>query len=95
MIEVRGKAREFTEEEIRYIVDNWGKETAHSMKKKLNCTWYAVCKVAEKYGLELPTSNKWTTEEIETLKLLSDKYHYSEIALMMNKSENAIYLKAK
>ena len=65
------------------------------MKKKFNCSWYAVCKVAEKHGLEIPTSNEWTNEEIETLKLLSDKYHYSEIANIMNKTENAIYMKAR
>ena len=65
------------------------------MKKKFNCSWYAVCKVAENHGLEIPTSNEWTNEEIETLKLLSDKYHYSEIANIMNKTENAIYMKAR
>lgn len=92
---MRGKKREFTQDEINYIVNNWGKESPNSMKKKFNCSWYAVCKVAEKYGLEIPTSNEWTDEEIKTLKTLSDKYHYSEIAKIMNKTENAIYLKAR
>lgn len=89
------KARIFTEEEIKYIIDNWGKESPHSMKKKFNCSWYAVAKVAQNNGLELPTTNEWTEEEIETLKTLSDKYHYTEIAKIMDKTENAIYLKAK
>ena len=92
---MKGKKREFTDEEIQYIISNWGKESPHSMKKKFNCSWYAVCKIAEKNGLEIPTSNEWTNEEIETLKLLSDKYHYSEIAKIMNKTENAIYIKAR
>lgn len=92
---MRGKKREFTEDEVQYILSNWGKESPHSMKKKFNCSWYAVCKVAEKQGLEIPTSNEWAAEEIETLKLLSDKYHYSEIAKIMNKTENSIYLKAR
>ena len=92
---MKGKKREFTDEEIQYIISNWGKESPHSMKKKFNCSWYAVCKIAEKHGLEIPTSNEWTNEEIETLKLLSDKYHYSEIAKIMNKTENAIYIKAR
>lgn len=92
---MRGKAYEFTEEEIKYIVEHWGTESAHSMKKRFGCSWYAVCKVAEKHGLEMPTSNEWSQEEIETLKELAEQYHYSEIAVMMNKSENAIYLKAK
>lgn len=92
---MKGKKREFTDDEIQYIINNWGKETPHSMKKRFNCSWYAVCKVAEKHGLEIATSNEWTNEEIEALKLLSDKYHYSEIAKIMNKTENAIYLKAR
>ncbi|MBE6152455.1 MAG: hypothetical protein E7165_04005 [Firmicutes bacterium] len=92
---MRGKRREFTDEEINYIITNWGKESPHSMKKKLACTWYAVCKIAEANGLELPTSNNWTEEEITTLKELAEIYHYTEIAKIMGKSENAIYLKAK
>ena len=90
-----GKKYEFTEEQIKYIIDNWGKESPHSMKKKFGCTWYAVCKVAESHGLEIPTSNAWTEEEIKVLKELSDKYHYTEIAKIMGKTENAIYLKAR
>lgn len=92
---MRGKPYEFTDAEIQYIISNWGKESPHSMKKKFGCTWYAVCKIAEEHGLEIPKSKEWTKEEIETLKLLSDKYHYSEIAKIMNKTENAIYLKAR
>lgn len=92
---MKGKKRLFTNEEREYIISNWGKESPHSMKKKFNCSWNAVCKIAEENGLELPTSNEWTNEEIETLKLLSDKYHYSEIAKIMNKTENAIYIKAR
>lgn len=90
-----GKKYEFTEEQIKYIIDNWGKESPHSMKNKFGCTWYAVCKVAESHGLEILTSNAWTEEEIKVLKELSDKYHYTEIAKIMGKTENAIYLKAR
>ena len=90
-----GKKYEFTEEQIKYIIDNWGKESPHSMKKKFGCTWYAVCKVAESHSLEIPTSNVWTDEEIKILKELADKYHYTEIAKIMGKTENAIYLKAR
>lgn len=85
----------FTEEEVKYILDNWGKESAHSMKKKFNCSWYAVCNVAKEHGLELPKSNEWTKEEIEFLKELSKTHNYKDIAKIMNKTETAIYLKAK
>ena len=79
-----GKKYKFTEEQIKYIIDNWEKESPYSMKNKFGCTWYAVCKVAESYGLEIPTSNAWTEEEIKALKKLADKYHYTEIAKMDN-----------
>lgn len=85
----------FTEEEIKYIIDNWGKESAHSMKKKFNCSWYAVYKVAEEHGLELPKSNEWTADDVETLIKLSEEFHYEEIAEIMNRTKNAIYLKAR
>lgn len=92
---MKGKKREFTEEEIKYIIDNWGIEAPHSMKKRFNCSWYAVCKVAENHGLEMPNSKAWTKKDIETLTELAEIYHYSEIATIMHKTENAIYLKAK
>lgn len=87
--------RIFTEEEINYIIDNWGKESTYSMRKKFDCSFEAICKVAVKNGLEKPKSNQWTEEEINTLKELSDKFHYQDIAKIMGKSENAIYLKAR
>ena len=65
---MKGKKRKFTDDEIQYIINNWGKESPHSMKKRFNCSWYAVCKVAEKHGSEIPISNEWTNEDIETLK---------------------------
>ena len=92
---MRGHRYEFTDDQIIYIIKNWGKESAHSMKKRFGCSWEAVCRVAEEHGLELPTSNKWTDEQIEQLKLLAENYHYKEIAKIMNRSENAIYLKAR
>ncbi|MDD4188112.1 MAG: hypothetical protein PHX04_05105 [Bacilli bacterium] len=92
---MRGKKFEFTDEQIQYILDNWGKESAHSMKKKFGCTWDAVVGIAKANGLELPTSNDWTQEEIDTLKVLAEKYHYKDIAKNMGKTENAIYLKAR
>lgn len=92
---MNGRKRIFSEEEVKYIIENWGKESPYSMKKKFGCTWYAVCKVAEANGLELPKSNEWTEKEIELLKELSEQYHYADIADMMGKTENAIYLKAR
>ena len=93
---MRRPKRIFTEKEKKYIVDNWGKESVHSMKKKFDCTWYAVCNVAKEYGLDMPTKEgEWTKEDIETLKLLAAEVHYEEIATIMSRTENAIYLKAR
>ena len=92
---MRGKKHEFKEEDIKYIIENWKKQSPHSMKKKFNCSWYAVCSVAKEHNLELPTSNEWTEEEVKQLKQLSEIYHYTTIAKIMNKTENAIYLKAR
>lgn len=87
--------REFTEEEINYILKNWGKESAYSMKKRFNCTWYAIAKIAERHGLPLPKSNAWTEKEVRKLKRLAPKYHYYIIAEKLGKSNNAVYLKAR
>lgn len=85
----------FTDEQINYIVSNWGKESAHSMKNKFGCTWYSVVKVAQEKGLEAPNSNEWTDNQIKQLKELSNKYHYEKIADILEKSPNAVYLKAR
>ena len=87
--------KKFTDEEIKYILDNWGKISVHQMKKDLNCSWETVCRVAEKHGKSRPQSNSWTDEEVEKLKVLSEKLHYKEIAVIMQKTDNAIYLKAR
>lgn len=92
---MRRRKHEFSDEDIKYIVENWGKESPHSMKKKFGCTWYAVCKVAENHGLKIPTSNDWTEEQVKQLKELSEDYDKETIAQLMNKTENAIYLKAR
>ena len=92
---MNGKKREFSDEEIEYIVKNWGKESPNKMRSKFNCSWEAICRVAKSKGLEIPTSNVWTPEEIEKLRLLATKYHYSKIAKLMNKTEKAVYLKAR
>lgn len=92
---MRGEKFIFTEEQINYIINNWGKESAHSMKNRFGCSWNAVVNIAKEHGLDLPSSNDWTEEQIETLKTLSEHYHYEDIARKMGKTENAIYLKAR
>ena len=86
---------DWTDAKEKYLKDNWSVETTHSLKLKLECTWYAVTKKAEELGLPPHPSNRWTTKEKQTLRELSEIYHYKTIARMMNKTEDAIYLKAR
>ncbi len=91
----RGEKFKFTQEQKNYIVTNWGKESAHSMKKKFGCSWYAICNVAKEHNLDMPESEKWTEDEINKLIKMSDKMHYEKIADNLGKTNNAVYLKAK
>ena len=86
---------QFSEEQIKYIKENWDKETAHSLKKKFGCTWYAVNNMAKSLGLEEKETNYWTEEEILQLKELAPRLHYKKIAKKLNKTSNAVYLKAR
>lgn len=91
----RGKKFEFSQEQIDYIINNWGKESAYSMKNKFGCSWYAICNVAKQHGLSMPESDKWTKQQVDELVKMSDKMHYEKIAQILGKTNNAVYLKAK
>lgn len=61
------------------------------MKKKFDCSWYAVCKVAEEHGLELPKSNDWTNEEIKYAEsLFNFGKSYKEISKIINRPECSV-----
>jgi hypothetical protein len=85
----------WTEETINYVRENWGKIKAHSMKKVLGCSWYAVVNKAKELGFESPENSDWDDDDVLKLKELAEKYHYEDIAKMMNRTPNAIYLKAR
>ncbi len=85
----------FTEEEIKYIKDNWGKISIDKLKNIIGCRRETIIKLAQEYELSIPKSNKWTEDEINKLKELSKSTHYTKIAEILNKSEKAIYRKAK
>ncbi len=78
------------------IIDKYKKGISiHTLKKEYNTTWYTIGKIIESAGLELPKSNAWNKEEVEQLKELSEEFHYKDIALLMNRPEQGIYLKAR
>lgn len=91
---MRGEKKIFTAEEKKYIVDNWETSTPGAMRKIFHCSWDAIANVGKEYNLETAKPNLWTEEEINTLKELATIYDHKKIALLMNKSENAIYIKA-
>lgn len=79
--------------DVEYIIENWGKESAHSMKKRFNCSWQTVANKAKELGLSEPVDPTWTAEEVDTLIGLAKKgVHYKKIAEVMEKywQENEI-----
>jgi DNA-binding CsgD family transcriptional regulator len=89
-------SRILTDKDKEEIIDKYKQGISiHSLKKEYGTTWLTVSKVIKNAGLELPESNEWKQEEIKQLEELSKTYHYKDIASIMNKSDNAIYLKAR
>ena len=94
---MRGKSYLFTNEQIEYIINNWGKESPYSMRKKFGCSWEAVCKVAEEHGLEVSKSNRWTKEEVTTIMDKTEKAVAFEVQELGCKRGNIdeSYMRAK
>lgn len=91
---MRGQKYIFTEEQKKYIIDNWGKESIHSMKNRFNCSWYAIAAVGKDNNLELPKFNEWTEEDVNKLIEYAKEYDVKTIAELMNRTEQAIFIKA-
>ena len=89
-------ARTLTDKDKKEIIEKYKQGVKiHALKKEYETTWFTVGKIIEGAGLELPPSDKWTKDDINKLKKLSNTYHYKDIAKMMGRTENAIYLKAR
>lgn len=85
----------FSKEEEKYILDNWGKISIHAMKNNIGCTWNAVYVFAKDNNLNLPKSNAWSDDDVEKLIEYAEKYDFKKIAKKLDRTENAVYLKAK
>lgn len=83
----------FSDEEKKYIVENWGLVSVYKMKEKLHCSWETVANYGREMGLTMPTQEHiaWTEEEIELLRKLAPKKHYKKIAKELNRSNEAVY----
>lgn len=88
---------QFTEEQIQYIKQNWGKESAGSIAKKFGCSWYILVKVAEQLGLSRPPTKNdrlWSKEEEQMLKEMWGYAPIERIAKKLNRSLTAISVRA-
>ena len=86
--------RVFTEEEIDYILDNWGKMSARAMARSLHASRDTLARIAKELDLEMPKNYYWTKEEIELLTLLAEEMPYQEMPKYINRSADAIREKA-
>lgn len=82
--------KNYTQDELNYIHDNYTSMTAKELSIKLNKSIGSVNNATRKMGLVKQTHNKWTEEEI---KFLQDNYMgmaSEEIAKHINHSVDAI-----
>ncbi len=85
----------FSEEQEQFMIKHWNEYTINQFKKEFNYSWGACFNKAVELGLELKNSVKWAPCEEEELKNLADKYGCDEIARKLNRTETAVYLKAR
>lgn len=83
----------FSDEEKKYIIDNWGLVSIYKMKEKLQCSWNTIANYGREMGLPLPTQEHiaWNDKEIEQLRELAPKMHYKKIAKKLGRSYEAVY----
>ena len=86
--------RVFTDEELDYILDNWGKMNVHSIARELHTSWNSIARLAEGMGLEVPRNNYWTEGEIELLRHLAEEMPYQEMTKYIHRPAEAIREKA-
>lgn len=87
----------WSEEEDKYIKDNFGKKTFSEMSKNLGCSISTVQNRAASLGfnVEKKTIKRWTDEEIELLKIMSTKYLNKTIARKLGRSVQEVNKKAR
>lgn len=89
--------RNWTEEEDKYIQNNFGKITLTEMSQHLNCVISTVQNRAEYLGFEVNRKKvrRWTEEEVELLKEMAPKYLNKTIARKLNRPIGEINKKAR
>ncbi len=85
----------FSEEQEQFLIDHWQEFSIHKFKTIFGCSWSAVFKKAQEMGLDMKKEERWTENDEALLREYAKKYHYATIAKKMNKTDAAIYLKAR
>ncbi|MCI8575816.1 MAG: helix-turn-helix domain-containing protein [Bacilli bacterium] len=81
---------EFTDEQVKYLKENWGKVSIASMTKTFNCTRKRIEEKAEELNLPKLPSKIWSVEEKLELKELWGTMSFKSIAKRLNRTEDAI-----
>lgn len=83
----------YTDEELKYIKDNWGIITVNDMARKLGVSRKMIQTQADKMNLPKLGNNpykKWTDENLKKLDTLSSKKSITELAKYFNTTNDAI-----
>lgn len=90
-----GNKNGLTEEQLEYIKNNYPAKTIHTIKNDIDKPWLTVKNALESMGIDVNIEPAWPDEEIELLRKLANTDKIEDIAKKLNKTNNAVYLKAK
>lgn len=85
------KAFQFTEENVIYIKENWGKETITNMSNEIGCSRKALSREAKKLGFIRKDKVRWETYEDNLLKEKIGTLSVGEIADVLGRTTNSVY----
>lgn len=86
MIEIKN----YTQDQLNYIIDNYNNKTVKEISNKLNKTYDSVSFAIRKLGLVKQVHNKWSNDEISFLKENYINMTSEEISKHVNHSIDAI-----
>lgn len=90
---IMNKYRNWTEEDLSFLLNNYGKISTDKISKKINKSIGSIYYVLKKEEIELE-KRWWSKEEIKELKSIYSAHSNQELEKIFNRSEDAIQLKA-
>ena len=88
------KARKWTDSQVEYLRENYGKVANGIIATHLGYTECAIKAKASDIGLKLGTKKLWTDTEIEYLRTHYATSYMSDMCMYFNRSEKSIYMQA-